>query len=253
MSNRARACASNPIVGSAPIPCPVPARAALRAAGLVLAALLLGAGPPRAAAPAAGADRSCAESVAARVQAHYEGVRDLEARFAQETRSVAFGAAGGNERASGEVVFAKPGRMRWAYTRPEASLVVSDGHTLWIHDPAAREVQVLPVEQGFLSGAAIQFLLGAGQLLESFEVSSDDCAADPVVLVLRPRADATYEHLELAVDPASGAVRRTVVVDLFGNRTEVTFEDVRTNQDPPASLFRFEPPEGTKVLRLEGP
>jgi len=55
----------------------------------------------------------------------------------------------------GRVVFAKPGRMRWVYESPEPSLVVSDGETLWIYDPAAREAQRLPVTQGYLTGAAL--------------------------------------------------------------------------------------------------
>ena len=186
-----------------------------------------------------------------RVQAHYETVRDLRAAFEQTTRSVALGAgAAMEEPVRGVVYFAKPGRMRWVYQEPEASLVVSDGKTLWIHDPAAQEVQVVPVGGGFLSGAAIQFLLGEGKLLESFRVTAQSCS-EPAVLILTPRAPSTYERLELEVDTASGAIRRTVVIDLFGNRTEVGFSQVEMNRAPPASLFRFEPPPGTRVLTLE--
>jgi outer membrane lipoprotein carrier protein len=128
--------------------------------------------------------------------------------------------------------------------------VVSDGKTLWIYDPVAKEVQVLSVGAGFLSGAAIQFLLGEGKLLETFRVTGKGCEGDPVTLVLHPREPATYERLELAVESASGEIRETEVIDLFGNRTQVVFEGMSTNQDPPATLFRFEPPEGVRVLEL---
>lgn len=231
-------------------PCRVPSlRSAALAVGLVLAA-----GPAAASGPggtgAKGED--CAEAVALRVQGHYEAVRDLRADFVQETRSVALGGGGAVESAPvrGRVHFAKPGRMRWEYESPEPSLVVSDSETLWIHDPAAKEVQVLPVGAGFLSGAAIQFLLGEGRVLETFRVTARDCQGEAVTLVLSPREPATYERLELGVEPASGAIRETRVVDLFGNRTRVVFENVETNQDPPASLFRFEVPEGVRVLEL---
>ena len=64
----------------------------------------------------------------------------------QTTRRVALGDGAGDAlAASGEVVFAKPGKMRWTYESPEPSLVVSDGATLWIYDPKAREVQKLPL------------------------------------------------------------------------------------------------------------
>ena len=206
--------------------------------------------------PATAADEAipagdCAEVLARRVQSHYEGVRDLTARFVQTQRSVAF--TGGEEEARGEVFFAKPGRMRWSYESPEPSLVVSDGEKLWIYDPVAREVQVLAVDQGFLSGAAFQFLLGEGRILEAYRASARGCGEERTVLELVPRAESTYERLELTVDPSRGTVHATSVVDLFGNRTDVVFEDVRANQGLGAELFRFEPPAGVRVLTLPGP
>lgn len=198
------------------------------------------------------AEEGCAHALARRVQSRYESVRDLSARFAQTTQSVALGEGSGSEsRSTGEVVFAKPGKMRWRYGEPDPSVVVSDGETLWIYDPELQEVQRHPVEEGFLSGAAVQFLLGQGNLLETFEVSAGSpCDGETVTLELLPREDASYERLQLRVERESGAIRGTTVVDLFGNRTEVTFEDVRTNTDPADSLFEFEPPEDARVLEL---
>ena len=196
---------------------------------------------------------SCAREIALRVQARYDGVSDLEARFRQRSRSVAMGGAGQELEASGVAVFAKPGRMRWTYEKPEPSLVVSDGETLWIYDPAAREVQEYPVGAGFLSGTAVQFLLGEGRIVEAFDVSAERCDEEPVRLRLRPRADATYELLELLVAPKTGDVRGTAVVDLFGNRTDVTFESLDVNRRPDPARFRFEPEPGVRVLRPAEP
>jgi outer membrane lipoprotein carrier protein len=196
----------------------------------------------------------CAREAALRVQRHYEAVRDLRARFAQTTERAALGSFGAEALAArGEAVFAKPGRMRWAYEAPEPSLVVSDGETLWIHDPVAGEAQHLPLGPGFLSGAAIQFLLGQGQILDEFRVSSPDCAADPIQLVLAPLRDAPYERLELLASRATGAVVETTVVDLLGSRTRVAFDAVRTNTDPDPELFAFTPPAGTRVFELSAP
>jgi outer membrane lipoprotein carrier protein len=229
--------------------------AALLGAGLAPAAR--GADAPEA--PARDAERACAEAVARRVQARYEGIRDLRARFEQTTRSVALGgAAPAPLAARGSVIFAKPGRMRWSYEEPEPSLVVTDGATLWIYDPRAAEVQKMAVEGAFLSGAAIQFLLGQGSLLAEFEVESSDCvaaraAAREVLLELRPRQPASYERLALLADPASGDVRETTVHDLFGNVTRVRMQDVRTNQGAGSELFVFEVPEGVRVIELPPP
>jgi outer membrane lipoprotein carrier protein len=215
------------------------------------AALALALLPFTVAAAEPAADAACAAAVAERVQRRYDAVRDLRARFVQRTTSVALGSAAADSLESrGEVVFAKPGRMRWSYESPEPSLVVSDGATVWIHDPAAREAQELPLGPDFLSGAAIQFLLGDGRLVEEFEVDARGCGAPLVQLLLTPRRDSSYERLELRADAKSGEIRSTVVVDVLGNRTEVELSDVRVNTGPAASLFRFEPPEGTRVLSV---
>jgi len=194
----------------------------------------------------------CATEAARSVQRHYEAVRDLEAHFEQTTRSVALGtgAAAGTGQSSGRVVFAKPGRMRWSYERPQPSLVVSDGQMLWIYDPEAAEVQRLPVTRGYLTGAALSFLVGEGNLLAEYQVSAESCGGEGIDLELVPRGDASYERLGLRVVRETGEVRATRIVDLFGNVTEVTFRNLRTNQDPPASTFGFEPPEGVTVIDL---
>jgi len=195
----------------------------------------------------------CAEEVALRVQKHYDGVRDLSAEFSQSTQSVILGTVPGEEIPTrGKVIFAKPGRMRWVYESPGPSLVVSDGQTLWIYDPTVKEVQVLSVDAGFLSGTAVQFLLGEGQILESFLVSAKTCEGDEISLDLQPKQIATYERLELRVDKANGAILATAVVDLFGNRTDVVFEKVQRNSNPDEAVFRFEPSPDDRVLTLPG-
>jgi outer membrane lipoprotein-sorting protein len=70
---------------------------------------------------------------------------------------------------------------------------------------------------------------------------------------LRPREPSTYERIDLVVDPATGWILATTVHDLFGNRTRVAFSGFTANQGFPDAKFRFEPPEGVRVLSLEPP
>ena len=211
------------------------------------------AAPGPAPAPAAKPDAACVTRAVEKIQSRYEAVRDISADFVQTSRSVALGAPGATASARGTVVFAKPGKMRWAYDEPEPSLVVSDGRTLWIYDPAHQEVQKLAVGDGFLSGAAIQFLLGEGRILRDFEVSAEACSDARVELVLVPKRDATYEKLRVRSDPATGELLETTVVDLLGNVTQVAFSKTRTNVGPDDSLFRFDAKPGVRVIELPPP
>jgi outer membrane lipoprotein carrier protein len=209
-------------------------------------------------AASAGGDDATAEAcpaeagpeTAARVQARYDGIRDLTADFEQQSRSASFGGQplmdGDIKR--GQVVFAKPGRMRWRYAEPEPSLVVSDGTTMWIHDVEGGTATRLEVTAGFLSGAALQFLLGDGKLLDTFEVEADRCDAARVDLRLRPLEDASYERLGLVADPKTGDILETSVVDLFGNVTVIRFSGMEVDESPPDETFTFDPPEGVELI-----
>jgi outer membrane lipoprotein carrier protein len=206
--------------------------------------------PAAPAKPAPGAPADCAAMLTARVQARYDRMHELEARFTQRTYS-ALSPSG--DLTTGRVALAKPGKMRWSYETPEPSLVVSDGATLWIYDPAAREAQKLAVGEQFLSGAAFQFLLGSGRIADSFRVAADRCDAPRAHLTLTPKIDATYQSLELEVDTASGEAHATAVLDLFGNRTEVEFTELRYDSGLGASTFRFVPDPGVRVIELAPP
>ena len=187
---------------------------------------------------------------AARVQARYDGIRDLAADFEQESRSASFGGQPlmNGDIKRGQVAFAKPGRMRWRYAEPEPSLVVSDGTTMWIHDVEGGTATRLEVTAGFLSGAALQFLLGDGKLLDTFEVEAERCDDARVELTLRPLEDASYERLGLVADAKTGDILETSVVDLFGNVTVIRFSGMEVDESPPDETFTFDPPEGVELI-----
>jgi outer membrane lipoprotein carrier protein len=204
-------------------------------------------GAPR----APGCESIDVDAVVAGVQARYDAVRDLDARFEQKTRSVMMGGAGlgDDSPTTGRVQIAKPGRMRWHYEAPRESLVLSDGKTLWIYDVPAKEVTRAEVTSGYLAGAALQFLLGEGAITDSFEVALLGCTGDRVTLELLPKKDASYEKLEIVVD-GEHVVVGTTIFDLFGNVTELRFEQVRFDRSPPIERFRWQPIEGVTVVDL---
>lgn len=200
------------------------------------------------------AEDACRVRAIRAVQRRYEGIRDLRARFLQTTRAAAIGSRASEASTSrGSVVVSKPSRMRWSYETPEPSLVVSDGKTLWIYDPAFGEAQRLPADGAFLSGAALQFLLGRGDMEREFSVRLVSCEAPAVELELTPREATSYEKLYILTDPLTGDVSRTRIDDLLGNTTVVEFSNLEVNLDPPAGLFRFDPPAGVRVIDIAEP
>jgi outer membrane lipoprotein carrier protein len=197
---------------------------------------------------------SCRDTAVTALQRRYEFAKDLRADIVQTTRSVALGTSASEQMSfKGTVVFAKPGKMRWSYQEPEPSLVVSDGKTLWIYDPTFREAQKLPATEGYLSGAAIQFLLGEGAIERDFEISALRCEATVAELRLQPRKPSSYEKLHVVVNPQTGDLLKTTVFFVLGNVTEIAFSKIEINTDPAASLFHFDPPADVRVIELDAP
>ena len=188
------------------------------------------------------------------IQSRYEDIRDIHANFVQTNDSATFAGQPlmAPEPKSGRVIFAKPGKMRWSYLLPEPSVVVSDGQILWIYDVDGESITRLEVTAGYLSGAALQFLLGDGQILESFDVEATVCEKDHTTLDLIPKAEATYERLGLVADRVSGDIVATSVLDLLGNLTEIRFSEIEVNRDPKAETFQLEIPEGVEVIDYAG-
>jgi outer membrane lipoprotein carrier protein len=194
------------------------------------------------------------EATARLVQSRYDGIRDLQADFEQESQSATFAGAPlmDSSPKTGRVVFAKPGKMRWTYAPPDASVVVSDGQTLWIHDVEGGTATRLEVTAGYLSGAALEFLLGDGKILDEFEVEATACAPERITLDLVPKMDASYERLGLVANATSGDIEETSIVDLFGNRTEIRFHKIEVNRSPAADVFEFQVPKGVELIDYAG-
>jgi outer membrane lipoprotein carrier protein len=182
------------------------------------------------------------------IQARYEKVETLRAAFEQVSRVASLGR---DERASGSVVVARPGRMRWEYTSPEPSIIVLDEEAVRMYDATEHKLQIAPVGPDTMSPTALGFLLGESDLARTFRGELLE-TADPSELRLRllPKEEAAFQHLELRLDAASYALRGSVLVDLFGNRTELLFHDVNENTPLAPDAFEIQIPDDAEVIDL---
>ena len=214
-----------------------PTRSSLR---LLLAALAL-------ALSAADGDADAGKTLDS-VQKRYDSVRDLRASFTQQS----FAAALGKEtEARGAVTVKRPGKMRWEYAQPDGRVIVLDEKAIRIWNPEDKQLQIAPLSGANVSPTALGFLMGQGVLRDTFTAELIAAPDRPERGVrLRPKSDASFESLELWVDPKTFQLRESVVVDLFGNRTRVRFEGIVENEGVAASAFELEAPAGAEVLDL---
>lgn len=185
------------------------------------------------------AQSPCKDGLTGRVQANYQSLRGFKGRFTQEDRR----SDGGVLKAEGEIAYLKPGRMRWAYDPPEEQLLITDGKTVWLHDPLLDNVTVQPLA-GLTQGTPLAFLLGAGNLESDFTCRPFTLSppSDGLAYVeLVPRAPIpALAFIQLGAHPKTSLIAALVMVDTQGNQRRVRFSDLIL--DPPLSekIFTFE-------------
>jgi outer membrane lipoprotein carrier protein len=189
------------------------------------------------------------EALAARVQKHYDGIRDFEARFSQAYEG---GVLRTKATESGTVAVKRPGRMRWIYTEPERKEFVSDGVRIYAYIPADKQVVVSPVPSGEQATTPALFLSGRGDLVRDFTPSFMEGSGAPdglVVLRLEPRrTDPDYEWMAIGVDPASLQIRYLTAADRQGGRSTFTFTNMQENRGLSDKQFEFRIPRGVDVI-----
>ena len=197
-----------------------------------------------------GQAETTAASVAERVQAFYNRTRTFRADFRQEFTIKAHNQKKTSE---GRVAFEKPGKMSFTYTQPTGNRVVSDGKVLKVYEAENRQMFEQQVDRSQYP-AALAFLMGEGNLQESFDLRLLDARAMGVegawVLEGTPKEPTpAYQKVLLYVDMATAQVRRVLIIDAQGNRNRFDFSNPVVNTKIPAREFSFTPPPGTQVIK----
>lgn len=196
------------------------------------------------------------DAVVAKVQARYDATRDFTADVTQE---MTIASLGKTTTTRGTVAFKKPGKMRWELTDGDPQVIVADGKTLWLYQPADRQVLTAPFDAAFRSTTPISFLTGVGRIAEDFEVTlvgedatpPSTAAADgqPLRLKLIPRRDrAVVGELELSVAPDTGDILGAAIRDPLGNVSRLQFRNIKRNVGLTDDRFVFDVPAGVDVI-----
>jgi len=182
------------------------------------------------------------------VQKRYDSIHDLRASFSQTSFSPALGK---ETEAHGSVVVKRPGKMRWEYAKPDGRVIVLDGTSIRIWNPEEKQLQIAATSASNVSPTALGFLMGQGVLRDSFDAKTvTEPGRKELGLLLHPKGDGGFESLTLWLDPKSLQLRESVVVDLFGNRTRVTFDSTVENGGVEPSAFELAAPDGAEVIDL---
>lgn len=150
------------------------------------------------------------------------------------------------DRTEGLVWLQKPDKLRWVYAGDFPEIIVADGKNIWIYDEALEQVTVKP-QSDQASDSPLMILTDVARIDRQFNVTELGDYQEMQLLELKSQdTESEFERILLGLDESG--IRMMAMEDAFGQRTEIWFEKVQTNQAIDPLLFSFTPPEGTDVV-----
>jgi outer membrane lipoprotein carrier protein len=182
------------------------------------------------------------------VDALRDFVREAKSGRAAFTQVVTSPDGAKKKTSSGSFEFARPNRFRFVYAKPYEQVIVGDGERVWLHDVDLQQVTVRPMDQAL--GATPAALLAGTALDRDFELKAQPSAQGLDWVQATPKTPSeSIGFQSLRVGFKGKALAALELVDSFGQRSLLSFNDLVTNAALPPETFRFTPPKGVDVLR----
>lgn len=152
----------------------------------------------------------------------------------------------------------KPGMFRLEFEKPEKSLAVTDGKTIWVvtypSDPdldnTVRVIRSRDPER-VQSQALVTFLLGKGGLLNEFAFVSNETQKNISRYTLTPKKqNDDIKKLVLVVNTKTKEIDQISFWDALDNETNLTLDNTKFGLSIEIKNFQFNPPEGAEVTDL---
>ncbi len=190
----------------------------------------------------------------------------LEIQFKQEIYTSTRGKV---TKSDGTLVFSPPKLFRWEVIAPHKEIYTNNGKEFWKYSEVMRHAQKLPsnsLELDFLN-----IIFNLGHLSDHYGIEvwkpagvADDKAknADAVVsdnpppaipghllLKLIPKKAENQQNIFAVINEKQGIVEEMRIVFKNGNRTRISFENMKSAKIDPV-VFSFVPPQGTAVDKM---
>jgi outer membrane lipoprotein carrier protein len=190
-----------------------------------------------------------AASLAHTVDAHYNHLQSLQARYAERYQGL-----GMDRSETGTLTLRKPGRMRWAYDSPAGKLFVLDGHSAISYTPGDAQATRIPAKQLDDLHSPLRFLLGHTELGKELDgLTLAPAAGGLYTLSGTPKAmQQRLKSLALTVD-AAGQIHAMRLEETDGSATTFAFTELRENIPTTDAEFTFSPPPGVTIVNGSAP
>jgi outer membrane lipoprotein carrier protein len=171
------------------------------------------------------------------VQKKYKSINDLSAEFKQSM----------NERASlnGKIFYSKGNKLRLELKN---STIISDGTIIWNYNKGQKKVVINNTSSSDPSFFSTDKFLYDYPSKSSVTLENDD-NHNVLVLIPQKESNLNFKKAKIWVNQ-DFLIIRISIENLSGTIINLQFSSYKLNQNLPASMFTFSPPEGANVIDL---
>ena len=150
------------------------------------------------------------------------------------------------EQSQGNLIISRPDKFVLDYQSPVEQKYISNGETIWIYDIELEQVTVRNQQQALGRTPAI-LLAGSGDLEQNYKVIDIGTQGRFDWVNLIP-LDEESGFTEIRIGFEDNRLRLMELLDNLGQRTRMSFVDLKENQPISDSIFNFVPPAGVDVI-----
>ncbi|MFB9867246.1 outer membrane lipoprotein chaperone LolA [Vreelandella sulfidaeris] len=187
-----------------------------------------------------------ADDAAERLTERLEPLENYQADFQQQ---ILDGSGERLQSARGEMWLSRPGMLRWEVEAPYSQTVVSDGDDVYMYDPDLEQVTVQAMDDRVTHTPALLLSGSVDDLASSYEVFYEQSDAGDMFTLVPISADTLFEELSLVFEAET--LTELWMMDSTGQRTAIRFSNITSNGRIDPTIFDFDIPEGTDVIREE--
>lgn len=150
---------------------------------------------------------------------------------------------------SGTFEFQRPNHFRFEYHKPFEQTIVADGQNLWLHDKDLN--QVSRRKQSAVLGSTPAALIAASPDLATLQRDFDLKPLpdqDGLQWVQATPRQKEGQLTDMKVGFRGEQLAALDILDSFGQRSVLTFNNMQVNPSVGADAFRFTPPKGADVV-----
>lgn len=147
--------------------------------------------------------------------------------------------------AKGELVMARPNKLRWETTFPDETLLIADGQSVWNLDTFVEQVTIMSQQQTVQDNPIMLLTAQDEQTWDSFTISRLDGELEQYQIVPN-HMNGQISALTLAFN-AQGRLARLDMLDAQAQTSALVFTDINVGIDVAASMFEVDIPSSYVV------